>query len=78
MAVKDLVVPGLVGTDTIKWLITRGLGNYDAEVASTTPGVSLFRVADPTATTMRRVDNQPTAARRGVSPSETPMRRGGS
>lgn len=25
MAIKDIIVPGFVGTDTIKWIVTRGL-----------------------------------------------------
>ena len=34
MAIKDLIVPGLVGTETVKWLITRGLGDFSAEQGS--------------------------------------------
>jgi hypothetical protein len=27
MAIKDIIVPGFVGTMTVRWLPTRGLGN---------------------------------------------------
>ena len=32
--IKDIIVPGFVGTSTIKWIVTRGIGEASAVVGN--------------------------------------------
>jgi len=51
MAIKDIIVPGFVGTDTIKWIVTRGLslGAVADEWTPVSPGSGSWTAASPTA-----------------------------
>lgn len=53
MAVKDIIVPAFVGTDTIKWIVTRGLslGAVADEWTPQSVGAATWTAADPTAAT---------------------------
>ncbi len=41
MAIKDIIVPGFVGTSTIKWIVTRGFSIGAAPAGPDTGGFEL-------------------------------------